>query len=376
MPESPQDGEITSAKTKKTNRLKDRLLSSKDIKYLGPFSYRFLRIFAWISLLVGNLGLINSFSTTIFQNNELGTVGTAIVDLFSPLAIPLFIIATFGLILNGNKSMINNLITYGGAFFGIGLGFTIFYYRYIEGVVVLAGFSVSVLDIFVGFIRDKVNVNVFADLFAFALFHFFVNYSPKKCFKGKSVVIFRLGALIPVAYIICSYVIKILSGEYGIVFPFFVYPFLATKSPFMSFMFMMVSLWIKNRERLFLKLGATKEEYQHYLLTRRSSLSFAVHLSLLIIVFAIIESLFFLIIETVYKTIGGAEFGGLEYISSVYGLRHCSSLVLAIPLIFLYSYNRVEKSPIIDMVIPIIGVSAIAALYVESVYQFIVTLLA
>ena len=40
-------------------KLRRRLTNEQDIKYLGPLSYRYLRIIAWLAFIVGQVALIS-----------------------------------------------------------------------------------------------------------------------------------------------------------------------------------------------------------------------------------------------------------------------------------------------------------------------------
>ena len=199
-------------KEKCYERIRNRLFKENDIKYEGPLSYRALRILAWICLALSQVALLNSIGTTLFHYNQLGETASTIIGLFASLSTPFFIVASFGLILSGRRDVRDFMLVYGLAYLGMGLGFVVFYLRYINGLFVKLGLEQSIFQIFLeSFLADKVQVNVFADLFAFALFHFFVNFTPKKIFKGKSLIIFRLFSLIPLAFVVVSYVLKVLG---------------------------------------------------------------------------------------------------------------------------------------------------------------------
>ena len=360
-------------KEKRYARIRKRLFKEKDILYEGPISYRVLRILAWICLALGQVVLLNSIGTNMFGYNQIGETGTLICSLFASLSTPFFIIASFGLVLSGRRDIHDFMLVYGLAYLGMGLGFVLFYLRYINGLFVKMGLDATPFPVLLeGFLADKVQVNVFADLFAFSLFHFFMNYTPKRIFKGKSLIVFRLFSLIPILFIIGSYVIKILYATDVIEIPFYIFPFLTTKSPIIYFVFVVVSLWIKNRERWFIKLGATKKEYQHFLNTKRNSLSISVHLSLLILVSVIFDILLFLfaLIHLTLKNIPQEAI--FDIIVNTYGVGQASGMVLAVPFILLYSYQRKHKDARVDIAIPIIGIALIVVVYVEGIYQFII----
>ena len=170
-------------------------------------------------------------------------------------------------------------------------------------------------------------------------------------------------SIIPLAFVIASYVFKILGGLGKLDIPFYIYPFFTTKSPIVYFVFVVASLWIKNRERWFLKLGASRKDYQKFLNTNRNSLSLSIHLSLIILVWSsssIIVKLF-------------EEMSGI--VNNIFENGQTLGLLLIIPFLFLYSYKRKHKDARIDIAIPICGIALMVVVYVEGIYQFILNIL-
>lgn len=357
---------------KRYNKIRKRLFKENDIKYEGPLSYRYLRIFAWLFMAFGQIVLLNSLSVSMMHYDALGDVWTTILGILSSLSTPLFILASFGLVLNGRRNIRDFMLVYGLAYVGIGLGFIIFYLRYIRGLFVELGLSeLPFTDYFDAFLSDKVQVNVFADLFAFALFHFFLNYTPRKIFKGKSVYAFRLFSLIPVIFVLGSYIIKILTATGQMNLPFYIFPFLTTKSPIIYLIFIVAAMWIKNRERWYLKLGATKNDYQEFLKTNRNSLSVSIHLSIIIALASLLD-IVLLIIAMIYYFANNLPTDDIgDVVINTFGVGQASIMLLAIPFIFLYSYKRKHKDGRIDLIIPILGIALLALVYVEGIYQFI-----
>ena len=357
---------------KRYNKIRKRLFKENDIKYEGPLSYRYLRIFAWLFMAFGQIVLLNSLSVSMMHYDSLGDVWTTILGILSSLSTPLFILASFGLVLNGRRNIRDFMLVYGLAYVGIGLGFIIFYLRYIKGLFVELGLSeLPFTDYFDAFLSDKVQVNVFADLFAFALFHFFLNYTPRKIFKGKSVYAFRLFSLIPVIFVLGSYIIKILTATGQMNLPFYIFPFLTTKSPIIYLIFIVAAMWIKNRERWYLKLGATKNDYQEFLKTNRNSLSVSIHLSIIIALASLLD-IVLLIIAMIYYFANNLPTDDIgDVVINTFGVGQASIMLLAIPFIFLYSYKRKHKDGRIDLIIPILGIALLALVYVEGIYQFI-----
>jgi hypothetical protein len=153
--------------------------------------------------------------------------------------------------------------------------------------------------------------------------------------------------------------------------PFYIFPFLTTKSPIIYLIFIVAAMWIKNRERWYLKLGATKHDYQEFLKTNRNSLSVSVHLSIIIAVASLLD-IVLLIIAMIYYFANNLPTDDIgDVVINTFGVGQASIMLLAIPFIFLYSYKRKHKDGRIDLIIPILGIALLALVYVEGIYQFI-----
>ena len=363
-----------SRKEKRFEKLKNKILNKEDIKYQGPLSYRALRIIAWLSVMVGQMILFRSIGAKIGVWTPFDGALGYILPLISALSTPLFIIASFGLVLSGHRKYLNYIVLYAFGFLGMGLGFVFFYIRYVNGLFVHVGIEqTTFFELVKGFYSDHVQINVFSDLLAFTLFHYFINYNPKKAFTGKKIIIFRLFAILPVAFVITSYVFHILLGVTDFTVPFFIYPFLGTKSPLIFLIFCVASLWIKNRERLYLRIGATKKEYREYLKTNRNSLSISTHLVLLIGISVIVDFIFAFVLVIAYAGIIGANEELWTFVYEAFEVGQTLPLVLAIPFILLYSYTRNHKNTAYDIIIPIVGIGLSALVYVEGAYQLILS---
>lgn len=358
---------------KRIAKLRKKMLNPVDIKYRGPFSYRHLRLLAWIAIAISQLILLNSISTKMFDLQFLNSGWEYFISCFADLTTPLFVIAAFATILNGSRSFKSMIIFYAVAYIGLGAAISIAFDRYFLGL--LASFSeydqVAMSQLVGNLAGKKVQMNVFSDLLFLTLFHFFVNYHPTKFFQGKKVYIFRWLCLVPLLIAIAGHVIKGLASAGSITLPLEVYVFLPTKSPFIYFIFVTVSLWIKNRERLFLKLGSSREEYQAFLKTNRNSLSFSLKLSSLLAIFSVVDlvaSLAFLIIHA-YATGVTDDFTASFNLMNACGLGQSTGLFIAIPFIILFSYTREHKDTKLDLLLPVIGIALLVLVYVEGFYQ-------
>ena len=134
----------------------------------------------------------------------------------------------------------------------------------------------------------------------------------------------------------------------------------------------MASLGIKYRERIFIKLGATKEEYQAYLKTNRNSLAFSVQLSLIFLSSLVLEVTLLIILVIIYVGFKGYDVETFLVAVNAYQSGQSIYLLLAIPFILLYSYTKGHKNKLIDLFIPIIGIGLIVIVYLEGIYQLII----
>lgn len=358
---------------KRLNRIKNRLFKEEDIKYQGPLSYRALRIIAWVAFAIGQFALLATLGAGLIDRDFMNETVRNLFSSFSNIATPLFIIASFGLILSGRRKFDRIILLYGLAYLGIGAGFCLFYLRYVDGLFLELGATTSSLEVIWDLIDDKANINVFADLFAFVLLHFFINYTPKRFFQGKKLIIFRLFVIFPILFVLGCYVLKILAGYKVIKLPIYAIAFLTTKNPLIFFMFVTMSLWIKNRERFYIRLGATREEYQKFLLTKRNSLSFSLHLSMTIFITVLVDFFGAFILGIILNSLkqGAAEW---DMATDLFGLGQSFVLLFTIPFILLYSYTRDHKDIRIDIFIPIGGIGLTAIAYIECIYQIILQL--
>ena len=364
-------------KQKKSEKREKRLARIRkkffkdDIEYQGPLSYRYLRILGWIAFVLGQLALMNSL-TSNFNWDPLGPVVQTIFNYASTLMTPFFIIASFGMVLSGNRGYRNFILLYGAAFLAIGLGVIFAYYRYVNGLFTASN-AAELGTIIETFISDKININVFADLFTFTLFHYFINYTPKKYFQGKKIYIFRLFSLLPVIYSIVSYVLKTAYALGALSnLPFAFFPFMTTKSPLVVGIFVVISLWIKNREKIFIKVGATKEQYNIYLNSKRNSLSFSIILSVVIAIFALIDFIAMMVLVAIHMFSTNPALVEVNDFISAFGAGQAVMCVLAIPFLMLYSYTRDHKNTQIDLFIPVAGIGLTAFVYLEFFFDFIV----
>ena len=355
-------------KRKKLIKQKKKFFFKEDIKYRGPLSYRYLRIFAWIAVAVTQVIILNNVSVLpekiINENVEVYVLG-----FIASLSVPLFIIATISTIINRSKSIKSILIFYGAAYLALAISIVFLYYRYVNNLLIKLGTSAENVQKLNDELGNKLEVNVFADLLAMAIFYFFTMYSPKKHLLGKKRFTYRFLALVPIIFGIVSYVVKSLSNLGICQLPFAVKPFLATKSPMIYVLFIVIVYWLKLREKKYLKLGGTKEQYKVFEQTNRNSLSFAIFLSVLCLILSVVDSILYLLPFMLQDS-------ELYFYMSAFGIGENSGLFIAIPIILLFSYTRRHKNSSIDIIIILGGVGIVALTYIEMIYEIVIRLAA
>lgn len=378
--------EVKIAKKKRRRKKLHEIDAENDIKFRGPFSYRHLRIFAWIFLAMAQIATMLSVAGKIDGEWYEGIRWLAsVLSFFGNLTLPLFLLAAFSIILNAKDGYKSIIIMYAAGFVGVILAYIFVYHHYILGLLTkiikdrgeVRSSAQVLLQIISG--SGFIAINIFADLLLCTLFTFFINYHPTKYFQGKKIIIFRLFALLPIIYELVSIVLKILAVSGKITLSFYLYPFLTTKPPAMFLMFLALAVFIKIRERIYRKRGKTLAEYKKFLKTNANSLHFSVYACIIAIITVIIDVIVLVIVTSVLfnEAGGGDAVELLEAFSSALKLGFGESVVLifAIPFIMLFSYTKTYKDKMVDRVIPLGGVGLLVAVYIEGVFQLICALM-
>ena len=375
-------------KTKKINIFSSKniheITPEKDIKYRGPLSYRHLRILGWLFLAISQVGVMMGFAVTL--NNAPTMFGNApqILQFFLNFMSPLFIVAAFSRVLNQKNGYKKQIIIYGGGAILIVLAFLLIFLHYIVGIyktldptstIGMAQQFLQVLASSKGFLA----FNIMLDLLLSTLVEFFINYTPKKFFQGKQIYIFRSFVALPIIYEITSIVIKILCTNSVVSISPFVFPFLTTKPPLTFFVFLIMSLFFKRRERRFYKMGKTKEDYEKFKNTNLNSVQFSIYLSIVIAIAAAFDFLIVFTISLVLSSqpmpvefVDKADFV-FANINSVYswGFGQTVPLLLIVPIIILFDYTKTYKDNKLDIFIPAAGIALTLIIYLEGGFQVI-----
>ena len=264
---------------------------------------------------------------------------------------------------------LDKLILYSFGDWGLGIaGLVLFAYdRYIESILLLAGIDKSIIGYVSQRIAQDANVNVFADLLALSTFYYFLNYIPRKHFKGNKIKLFRAFAILPILFIIASYVLKVLRNFEIIELPFALIPFLTTKSPAIHLVCIVLVLGLKKIESNFYKKGGTREQFVKFEQSNRNSLRFSLAVSALFTIVSLLSFILFYV-----------SFGfGIETFSTVAKLNLLNDIgvIFAVPLMPLFSYTRKHKNNRDDIIIVLAGIALVALATIESCYNIIIQLL-
>lgn len=301
------------------------------------------------------------------------------------MSLPFLLLASFATMLNHNTSYLMQLLKNFGLMLALAAAFYVGIYHFVLG-------SLTALDPDPAraerFLENMVHssgtgfiaFNVFVDLFLCTLFLFFLCYRPKKLFQGKSVIVLRLCAALPVAYELACIGWKWYSAKGIAHIPVYFFPFLTVKPPMTFLVFIVLAIYIKLRERHFLKHGRTYEEYQAFLGTNRNSLHFSVFAAVLLLVAGLLDLLFFLDIAS-YEILETLKLDNLSNVNlldpnlmlgaTAMGFGNAVQLLLMPPFVLLFSYTRTHKNKMIDIFIPIVGIVCILFIYLQGGYQII-----
>ena len=377
--------ELAKEKKKKLWRSKyiHEVNSENDIKFHGPLSYRHLRIIGWFFLALSQVGVLLSFGETIYQNPGMYGMWPNILSFLSSLMGPLFLIAAFAVVIRAKDGYKRLIFLYAGLSILFFLVFLLVYEYFLVGTLSIidpTGAQETVARLFEAIAsKGFLSFNIFIDLLLCTLLTFFINYHPTKFFQGKKIYIFRLFALLPILYEIGSLALKILSSlDVMTLHPLF-FPLLTTKSPLAFVIFIVMALFIKKRERYYIKKGKTHEDYKEFIKTNVNSLHFSITLSVTVLCVAILDAIAFVLISLLIA-IGKLSPDMTEEMKYAviytsfntvhnWGFFNCVSMILIIPLLLLFDYKKTYKDNKIDTFIPVAGIGLVVLVYLFVGYE-------
>ena len=351
-----------------------------DIRFRGPLSYRAFQIIGWICLVITQSVIVISMASKVNPSTADHYAKLAEVLYYvGAMALPFLLLASFATMLNHTSSYHMQLLKNFALMAALAavFYFGVYHYalgtltamdpdperawRFLEGMIYSGGTGLFAF-------------NVFVDLFLCTLFLFFLCYRPRKLFPGRWVLLLRLCAILPVAYELYCIGLKWYSTKGIIRIPVYFFPFLTVKPPMTFLVFIVLAIYIKLRERHFLKHGKTYEEYQEFLKTNRNSLHFAVFTAVLLLVAGLLDLLFFLDIASfeIIK-LGNIDFFDPNLVlgATAMGFGNAIQLLLMPPFVLLFSYTRTHKNKLVDIFIPVVGILCIVIVFIQGGFQII-----
>lgn len=143
---------------------------------------------------------------------------------------------------------------------------------------------------------------------------------------------------------------------------------------FNLFLDLFLAIHVKAREYRFCRKGRTHEEYMEFQKTNQNSFHFGVLLAISMLITGLVDAgLAFLINNYQFVSLGIAE--NVDQKLQVYMTTHAlgfgkasSSMVIAAPLMLLYSFNRVPKRKIISLLVPAAAIALALILVIEGLH--------
>lgn len=365
---------------------------SNDIRYVAPLSYRHLRIFGWLMMLLMQISIvlalfssINAKSEATIEFSQSLLTASDITGYIGQLAVPFFLLANFALIISSQENIKKLVIFHASMAVLIYVCFILLYDRYfmalatkllsplfgIEGVKIF-------MDVFIRiYFTRYLTLNVFVDLLMCSLLYFFLIYKPKKIKKNK-LIFFRLLVIFPILFEAGSAVIKGLSlGANLFLLPIELIPLLTNK-PIVTFLaFLAIVIYLKYQEKIYRKLGGQYEEYQEFLTTNAHNLQFDIVLGIIFAVAGILDLIVTIILLFTFSEVNDIDITNLHTFKQVlnfvqpWGFGKGISLLFFSPITLLLNYRKKysNKTRNIDMLIPLIGMALFVLVFLEGFYQ-------
>ena len=379
----------SSDQTGKTNRSGWRNLHActleNDIRYRGPLTYGGFQILGWCCIVLASVYFMTSMATKINPDLEprFSSILTVLIYI-APMSLPFLLLANFAKILNHDEGYKGQLLMNFSAMAGIFLAFLLLYQHFFVGAMSTFADNPADTDAAMTIIIEAATprrftaFNIFVDLFLCTIFMLFLNHRPTKIFTGKKIIIFRLFAILPVAYEVVCMIVKERAFRGLLTVPPLCYPLLTVK-PVMTFVeFILLAFFIKFREYRFCCHGKTYEDYQEFLKTNRNSLHFSVFTAITMLLLGLLD-LFIYIYLLDINSVGldpnewedVAKYTKLLYLYPSIGLGNGTFMAFVAPVVLLFSYTRHPKFRKFRMFIPVIGVVLIILVVLQGAYQMI-----
>lgn len=386
---------------KKNGKIRLHALTlEEDLKYRGPLSYREFKIFGWLCIVIAQIIILMRLGIKVNPQGLEGRLSgwMNFLSWISPLALPFLLMSNFAVMLDNRKSYKSLIMTNGLMMLGMFLMFIVLFYHFLIGSLEgLSDGNMNFKDFFTKMYYEGEGqkffaFNIFVDLFLCSVFMFFVNYRPTKFFQGKKRIIFRLFAILPIAYELVSLALKWLSFDNTVRIPFILFPLLTVKPPMTFVVFVALTLFVKRREKKYIKMGGTYEGYQDFLQTNRNSFTFSLHATIIMFVAGAIDLILVIIIPSVQivlaqqavAAVSGAEAAASYDIDTAFigllsklftiGVGGASQLIVFAPIMLLFSYTRKRGNKIIDTLIPVAAIVLMLLVYLQGFFQLMYNL--
>lgn len=386
---------------KKNGKIRLHALTlEEDLKYRGPLSYREFKIFGWLCIVIAQIIILMRLGIKVNPQGLEGRLSgwMDFLSWISPLALPFLLMSNFAVMLDNRKSYKSLIMTNALMMLGMFLMFILLFYHFLIGSLEgLSDGNMNFKDFFTKMYYEGEGqkffaFNIFVDLFLCSVFMFFVNYRPTRFFQGKKRIIFRLFAILPIAYELVSLALKWLSFDNTVRIPFILFPLLTVKPPMTFVVFVALTLFVKRREKKYIKMGGTYEGYQEFLQTNRNSFTFSLHATIIMFVAGAIDLILMIIIPSVQivlaqqavAAVSGAEAAatydmdtaiiGLMSKMFTIGVGGASQLIVFAPIMLLFSYTRKRDNKIIDTLIPVAAIVLMLLVYLQGFFQLMYNL--
>ncbi len=365
--------------------------AGNDISYTPPLSYRHFRIFGWMMLVCVQLSLVfasiagfNAHGAGVSPSDPL-KVWSDVLAFFGQLAIPFFLLANFALILSSQERIGRLIATHASLALLIYAAYLLGYDRYVIAFAnrIFAIFKITdskpIVDTFVQiYFTRYFSLNIFIDLLMCSSLYFFLVHKPKRI-KKEHLIYFRMLVVLPVLYEFGSMAIKGLSlGMKLFTLPVEVLPLLTSKSIVTFLAFLAIVIYLKNKERIYVKLGGTPERYNAFLSTKAHVFQVSVAIAIIFACAGLIDVLLSSLVS-LFMAISKAEtysdllplwndsYGMIQS----WGLGKGASLLVISPLVLLFNYKKKYSlsSKNVDYIIPFTGLAACAIVLLEGAYQ-------
>ena len=368
-------------------RLRDRTLEN-DIKYSGPLSYRYLRIIAWACIIFAQIGMVAKLNVKLIpsSNDAIGwLVGAG--NFVSSLALPLFLLANFTIILQNKDDWKSLFIRFGGIaliLFVLGNIVVVHYgYGFVRAFTDEIGFmemSKAFGALLFGLGNAGMVFNLFIDLFLCSLIFFFMNYTPKKLKRSNKIIWFRCLVILPILYEVASILIKYFVATGSMELPYFVFLLLTSKPPLMFLAFLVLVMILKIEEVRTKKSKEDPEFIKEHRKTNAHTLRFSIIIAIVFLVAALLDFIIVLVVSGVTATNFADVFDGnsdeaVNYgisVATKMGFGNAFVLIFVAPIALLFNYRKTHKNTKLDTFIPVVGIALALFVYLEGMFQIMV----